>query len=191
MIRIAITGNIASGKSAVQNILEKSGYNVLDTDKTAHMLLNELEAVRKVFRAFDVFEPDGSISREKLGRLVFDRSDLKKKLEEIIHPAVKEKILEFFETNKSEKFVFVSIPLLFECGMRNLFEKALLIYTEDSIREKRLISRNHYSLEYANKRMSAQMPQDEKKELCDYVIYNNGTLKELEDAVNAFLITLS
>lgn len=191
MIRVAITGNIASGKSEVQNILEKSGCKVMDTDKTAHMLLNELEAVSEVFKNFDVFEADGRISREKLGRLVFDRSDLKKRLEEIIHPAVKEKIFEFFEANKSEKFVFVSIPLLFECGMRDLFEKALLIYTEDSIREKRLIARNHYSLVYAHKRMSSQMPQNEKKELCDYVIYNNGTLEELQNAVNTFLLHLS
>ncbi len=191
MIRVAITGNIASGKSEVQNILEKSDFKVMDTDKTAHMLLNELVAVREVFKGFDVFEPDGKISREKLGRLVFDRSDLKKRLEEIIHPAVKEKIFEFFEANKSEKFVFVSIPLLFECGMRDLFEKALLIYTEDSIREKRLIARNHYSLVYAHKRMSSQMPQNEKKELCDYVIYNNGTLEELQNAVNTFLLQLS
>lgn len=191
MIRVAITGNIASGKSAVQNILEKSGYKVLDTDSTAHSLLDEFAAVKEAFKDFDIENDNGGISREKLGRLVFDRADLRQKLEGIIHPAVKRKILEFFDENRSEKFIFVSIPLLFECGMQKMFDKILLIYTEDSLREKRLISRNHYSIEYAHKRMSAQMPQEEKKELCDYVIYNNGTLKELEDEVKAFLTKLS
>lgn len=190
MIKIALTGNIASGKSTVQSILEEKGYKVLDTDKTGHFLLDELNEIKEAFKEHDILE-DGKISRDKLGKLVFDNPDLKIKLENIIHPAIKNEIIKFFEKNKSEKYVFVSIPLLFESGMQELFDKVLLICTDDNLREKRLISRNHFSIEYARKRMSAQMSQDEKKELCNYVIYNNGTVDELRRTVYAFLSDLA
>ena len=103
---------------------------------------------------------------------------------------IKEEILKFFEQNKSETLVFVGIPLLFESNMSNLFDKSLLIYTNDTLREERLISRNHYSGDYAKLRMKSQMSQDKKLKLCDFVIYNNGTLSDLKSAVNEFLLKI-
>lgn len=184
MIKFALTGNIASGKSTVQNILEDLGYKVLDTDKVGHELLNNLPEIKEIFHEFIT---NGSINREKLGKAVFDSPELKTKLEQIIHPAIKSKILEFFEQNKNETAVFVGIPLLFETNMRDIFDKAVLIYTDDVTRRKRLIKRNHYTPEYADIRMNSQMAQDDKKHLCDYVIYNNGTLSDLENSVNEFI----
>ena len=156
MIKVALTGNIASGKSTVQNILEKMGFKVLDTDKVAHVLLDELDEVKETFKVYDVFE-HGKISREKLGKLVFSNPDLKVILESIIHPVIKTKIFEFFDENKSETFLFVGIPLLFESDMLNIFDKSLLIYSDDNLREKRLISRNHFDVQYSNRRMSRQI----------------------------------
>lgn len=186
MLKIAITGNIASGKSAVQNILENRGYKVLDTDQIGHKLLDTMPAIKDAFKDVDVFE-NGVISRDKLGRLIFSNPEHKKTLEEIIHPAIKEEILKFFCQNKNETLVFVGIPLLFESDMRDIFDKALLIYTDDEVRLQRLLSRNHYSLGYAKQRLQSQMPQDDKINLCDFVIYNNGTISELETSVKDFL----
>ncbi len=191
MIKIAITGNIASGKSAVQNILEEKGFKVLDTDKTGHKLLNSINEIKTTFKSYDIFDETGEILRDKLGKLIFNNKDLKTKLETILHPAIRKEILKFFTKNKSETAVFVGIPLLFETGMRNIFDKALLIYTDDVTRKKRLIKRNSYTPEYADIRMKSQMSQDEKKLLCDYVIYNNGTISDLYKAVNDFLDNLS
>lgn len=191
MIKIAITGNIASGKSAVQKILEEKGFKVLDTDKTGHKLLNSINEIKTTFKSYDIFDETGEISRDKLGKLIFNNKDLKTKLETILHPAIRKEILKFFTENKSETAVFVGIPLLFETGMRNIFDKALLIYTDDVTRKKRLIKRNSYTPEYADIRMKSQMSQDEKKLLCDYVIYNNGTISDLYKAVNDFLDNLS
>ncbi len=187
MIKIALTGNIASGKSTVQGILEKKGYKVFDTDDAAHILLDTIPEIREVFKCYDIFNSDGLINRGKLGRIVFSAPELKKKLENIMHPAIKNKILEFFEQNKSERAVFVGIPLLFESDMRDIFDKAVLIYTDDFTRKERLILRNNYSPEYAAARMEAQMPQDEKKLLCDDIIFNNGTLSDLEKSVDECL----
>lgn len=186
MIKIALTGNIASGKSAVQNILEKKGLKVLDTDIIGHELLDTMPEIAETFKDYDVFEDD-RISREKLGRLVFSNPEQKKKLEEIIHPAIRKEIIKFFNKNKSDSLVFVGIPLLFECHMSDMFDKALLIYTDDDVRLQRLLLRNGYSPEYAKQRMLSQMSQDEKLNMCDYVIYNNGTISELEKSVTDFL----
>ena len=184
MLKIALTGNIASGKSTVQKILENKGFKVFDTDFAAHKLLEELDEIKTAFPECIV---SGKVSREKLGQLVFNNPEAKAKLESIIHPEIKREIEIFFSQNISEKVVFVAIPLLFEADMAYLFDKSLLIYSEDTLREERIISRNHYSVEYAKIRMQSQVSQDEKKHLCDFVIYNNGTLSELENSVNRFL----
>ncbi len=187
MIKVALTGNIASGKSTVQKILEDKGYKVLDTDKTGHILLDTMPEIKEAFKDYDILNSEGLIDRDKLGKIVFSTPALKQKLENIIHPAIKDNILQFFEQNKSENAVFVGIPLLFESDMRDIFDKAVLIYTDDFTRKERLILRNNYTPEYAELRMKAQIPQDEKKLLCDDIIFNNGTLSDLENSVEEFL----
>lgn len=179
MIKFALCGNIASGKSTVQKLLENQGYRVLDTDKVAHELLtvNNPELFLE-FKKFDVFE-NGEFSREKLGKLVFTNKEIKQKLENILHPQIREKIKEFFEQNQNEKYLFVGIPLLFEANMTDLFDKIIFIYVDDDIRLKRLLLRNGYSVEYAKARLNSQMRQEEKAQKSDYVINNNGSIEEL------------
>ena len=108
MLKIAITGNIAAGKTQVEKILIKQ-FKVFDTDKIAHEKLNDL----KEFYGFDVFT-NGVIDRKKLGELVFNNPELKIKLENIIHPLIKKEVLKIFEENRNEDVIFVSVPLLFE-----------------------------------------------------------------------------
>ncbi len=184
MIKVAVTGNIASGKSEVQNILVEKGYKVLDTDIVAHKLLNEYGSeIRSIFKDFDISDTDGKISREKLGRIVFTVQKAKDKLEKYIHPKIKVQISKFFDSNMSEKIVFVSIPLLFEANMQSLFDKIILVYANDNIRLKRLIDRNGYSDEYALKRLNSQDSQDKKSALCNYVILNNSDIDRLKTSV--------
>lgn len=182
MIKVALVGNIASGKSTVECILSKSGFHVLDTDTVAHNLLTDNKQVLETFKNFDILE-NCKISREKLGKVVFSDSELKKKLEDILYPSIREEIKKFFEYYQSEKFVFVAIPLLFEAGMEDLFDKVLFIYTDDNIRLERLIKRNNYNMQYAKTRIDSQMNQDIKVKKSDWVIYNNSTIKDLEQEV--------
>ena len=132
--------------------------------------------------SYDVFS-EGKISREKLGKLVFNDEKLKLKLESILHPKVNEKIKEYFKNNEHYDIAFVSIPLLFETHMEKLFDKILFIYTDDSIRLGRLIKRNNYTKEYALLRMDSQSSQDEKIGKSDIVIYNNSTIEDLKTNV--------
>lgn len=186
MIKYAIVGNIASGKSEVEKIIEKLGYIVFDTDLITHDILLDNPTVAKSFLDYDVFEY-GRLSREKLGKLVFNNSELKQKLESIVHPLILEELEQIFKSYSDEKCVFVSVPLLFEVGWEKLFDKIIFIKTDDNIRLNRLIEKRGYSKEYAEKRMSAQLSQDTKLKNSDIVIENNGTICELEEQVQKIL----
>lgn len=178
-MKIAIAGNIASGKSTVQKFLEEYGYKVLDTDKCGHQALT-LTCVKKALAGWDIFDDKGEISRPKLGQIVFNDPHKKSELESLIHPIIKQNILDFFEQNKADKLLFAGIPLIFESNMENLFDKIVFIYTEDELRKKRLVERNNYTEEYALLRINSQRPQEEKLAHCDYIIYNNGSVSELK-----------
>lgn len=171
MIKIGITGNIAAGKSAVENILKSSGYLVFNTDDAAHRLLTG---------NIDVLRCFGTDDRQKLSKIVFSDTDKLKKLENILHPLVRAEILKFFEANSDRKALFVSVPQLFESGFENLFDKIVLVSASFDVRLKRLMMRNGYDENYAKLRINSQMEQDLKIPLCDFVIDNNSTLEQLE-----------
>lgn len=190
MISIAIVGNIASGKSTVENVLRKKGYKVFDSDIIAHEVLDDLsEKILEAFKDYDISE-NGRISRQKLGALVFDDKNLKEKLENIIHPEIKDRLKKIFEENKLEKYIFVSIPLLFEVGWRNLFDKILFIYTEDKIRLNRLMQRNNFTKDEALARIKSQLPQEEKVKVSDFIINNNHSIDVLQKYIERFIIQL-
>lgn len=190
MLKFAIVGNIASGKSTAENFLIEKGFKVFDTDKLSHKILEEFSnKIIEEFQEFDILE-ENKISRKKLGNFIFQNKDLKTKLENIIYPKLKEKLLEIFEENKEEKFIFISIPLLFEVNWQDLFDKILFIQTNDDIRLQRLMERNSFTKKKALERISAQIPQENKIKMSDFIICNNGTRKELQNQLESFIIRL-
>ncbi len=188
-MKIAIAGNIASGKSTVQKILEDAGFKILDTDKCGHEALKNPE-VKKAFSYLDIFE-NGEISRHKLGELVFNNPQIKQQLESLVHPIIKQDIQNFFEQNKTDKFLFVGIPLVFEAKMENLFDKIVFVFADDKTRLQRLVKRNNFTEEYALLRINSQLPQEKKLACCDYVIDNNGSVEELKTLVTDFISKLN
>ena len=193
MIKVAIVGNIASGKSQVEKILLSLGYKVADTDKINHEILNtDIETINEIKNTFsndDILE-NNTISREKLGKIVFSSKEKKEKLERILHKRIYKKVEEFFNKNANEKVVFVSIPLLFETKQEKTFDKIIFISADKETRLKRLIERNNYTREYALTRINSQMDEEEKLKKSDYVIYNNSGLNEIETSIKDVLSNL-
>lgn len=187
MLKVGITGNIASGKSEVEKILITKNYSVLDTDEVSHNLLLNKDIKTEIISTFKVYDVlDGEeLSRQKLGQLVFANESLRQKLENILHPQIIKEVKHFFVEKETagERIVFVSVPLLFEAKFENIFDKIILIYSDDNIRLERLIKRNELPLEYAQNRLKIQISQDEKISLADYVIYNNKSLADLKNNV--------
>lgn len=181
MIKVAITGNIASGKSTVEKFLIEKGYKTVDTDEICHNLLFKKEIMQKIVDEFgEAILSRGKICRKKLGKIVFENENAKKKLESILHPLVKIEIEEFFKQNEEQEVVFVLIPLLYEASFAYLFDKVILVYADDEIRLNRILKRDNLTKEEALKRLHSQISQDEKLHLADCVIYNNEELDSLE-----------
>ena len=178
MKKIAITGNIASGKSEAEKIITSLGFKVFDTDKINHDFLendiNTKNELINLFDGFDILDENNNISRTKIGNIVFNDYNMKKKLENILHKKIFDKLYEIYEKNKNEKLIFVSIPLLYEIQAQNKFDKIIFVSANENIRLQRLIKRNNYTFEYAKKRIESQMSELEKINNADFIIENNS-----------------
>ena len=185
MIKVAITGNIASGKSEVENKIRDLGYLVFDADKIAHScLINNKDIIVDTFGSEILL--NGEISREKLGNIVFNDMEKLQKLNNIIHPEVIKEINTLFEHYKDEHYLFVSVPLLFEAKMENMFDRIIFVYANDTIRLERLMKRNNLSKTDALKRINSQQSQTDKMTKSDFIVKNEGSLEDLELQVNKF-----
>ena len=193
MIKIAITGNLAAGKSIVEKILKDLHYPVIDTDKIVHNLFIESDdlntELRAAFGDFDICT-NHLIDRKKLARIVFSDKKLLSKLAKITHPYIIDEDMKYFEHNADANFTFVAVPLLYEVNWGYLFDKVIMVAADDDIRLARLMERRNLSKEDALKRMNAQIPQDEKIQFADFVIYNNTNYIDLSRQINKVLLNL-
>ncbi len=191
MLKVAITGNIASGKSEVEKLLKKRGYTVIDSDKIAHKILKEdqetIEKIDSFFGHKDIFEEDGSISRRKLGALVFANPGMRYKLEFIMHPIIKLRLQELLTQYSDKDVLFVAVPLLYEADMQGLFDKVLFVASDEPLRLKRILRRDNIEFAEAKDRINAQLPQEQKMDKADFVIYNNTNIAGLEFQLDLIL----
>ncbi|EKE02492.1 MAG: hypothetical protein ACD_20C00379G0009 [uncultured bacterium] len=193
MIKLGITGNIASGKSLVESFLQEEGVVVIDSDKIVHDLLeNDQRIINEVYRLFnsegiDVRTEKDTISREKVGKIVFRDKEKRKKLEDIIHPVVQKRIERFFNENQDKKLVAVTVPLLFEANMQDMFDYIIIVTVDRNTQIDRLMQKRNLSKEEALSRINAQMPQEEKVRKSDLIIDNSGSMESTKSQVKEFV----
>ncbi|GGJ97007.1 dephospho-CoA kinase [Lentibacillus kapialis] len=177
---IGLTGSIASGKSTVSLMFDDFNIPVIDADKISREVVMPGErAYELIVSTFgeDVLRGDMSLDREQLGAIVFKNEKKRKQLNNIVHPAVREKMIEQRDafSASGEKSVILDIPLLFESKLTHFVDKTVAVYVDEQVQLKRLMERDGYSEEEAYRRINAQMPIREKAELADAVIDNNGS----------------
>ena len=189
MLKVGLTGGIASGKSTVSEAFARLGAKVLDADKVAReVVLSGQPAWRKLQQSFgpEFFFPDGEVNRSKLRRLVFADPEERSKLNAIVHPEVMKEINRRFEqltTSAQDAVVVVDVPLLLEVGVAHRFDRVIVVYVTENVQIKRLRQRDGLSLEGARRALSTQMVLNKKVEQADYVIDNSGTLDETQAQV--------
>ncbi|SFA39266.1 dephospho-CoA kinase [Parageobacillus thermantarcticus] len=182
-LTIGLTGGIASGKSTVTKMIRELGIPVIDADQIARDVVKVgEEAYKQIIQTFgqNILQENGEIDRAKLGAIVFHNEQERKKLNAIVHPAVRRRMLAEKEAyvQKGAKTVVLDIPLLFESELTHLIDKIIVVYVDDDVQLERLMKRNGFSKEEALARIRAQMPLREKVKKADAVIDNNGTIEE-------------
>jgi len=189
MLRVGLTGGIASGKSTVSGIFASLGAKIIDADEVAReVLLPGEPAWTRLRQAFgqEFFHPDGTVKRKKLRELVFAHPEKRKLLNAIVHPEVMKEInrrSESWSSSEQAGVLLVDVPLLLEVGVANRFDKIIVVYASESAQIKRLMQRDGIAEEEAKQTLKVQMPLSKKVEQADYVIDNSGTTEEAQAQV--------
>ncbi len=185
---LGVTGNIASGKSQVAELLRQRGASVLSADQLAREVVAPgtrlLKALASEFGE-KIIREDASLDRELLGRLVFADEARRQRLNALLHPAIARLAEEHLATlvASGPPLVVYEAPLLFEAGAESRVDKVLVVTISSVLQVERLMARDHCSLLEAQRRIAAQMPQQQKVARADYLIDNSGSFTELEQAV--------
>ena len=195
MLRLGLTGGIASGKSAVAAMLREMGFAVLDADSLAHRLIEPgLPAYNEVLQEFGpgVVAPDGRVDRPKLSAIVFaDRARLDR-LNAIVHPRVAEVVFRQFEEwerGGTRDAAFVEAALLIESGMHKKLDGLVVAWCAPEQQLERLLARGLSEAE-ARRRITAQLPVEEKLRLATEKIDCSGSLEETRRQVEALATKL-
>lgn len=184
MIKIGLTGGIASGKSTVAKWFRNQGVVVFDADQAVHTIYIEDQVISSIVEAFgeEFLLKDGTIDRSALAQRVFRSHQERKKLEQILHPLVRERIRQAIQEAQEnhEKIIILEIPLLFEGGFESECDEIWVVYVPEASEIHRLMMRNELSAEEAKRRIMAQMSLEEKAKKATRIIDNSGSWEETE-----------
>ncbi len=186
MLKVGLTGGLASGKSFVAGVFRQCGARVVEADKLGHQtLLPDGEAYPDVVAEFGdgILQPDGSIDRRALGAIVFHDAEKLARLNALVHPHVFRRQQKFFEQAAAEDprtVVVVEAAILIETGGRERYDRIVLAVCPPEMQIARFIARDGGTEQQARARMARQMPLEEKIPFADYVIDTSGTKQETE-----------
>jgi dephospho-CoA kinase len=183
MKRVALTGGIASGKSHVRAEFERLGVPTIDADTLARdAVANGSPGLEAVINRFGpgVLDATGALDRRKLGTIVFQDPAARRDLEDIIHPAVRAAIEEWFESRRGRAphVAIADIPLLFETDRQGEFDVIIVTACAPSTQITRIMARDGVNEAEARARLAAQLPIEEKVRRADHVINTEGSFEE-------------
>lgn len=194
IIKVGITGGTGSGKSSVCNYLTKKGLQVIDSDAIARKLLDRGTVTYDLVVSHfgeKILKANGEINRQLLSSIVFGSSDELNFLQNVVTKETVEIVKELLEKSRPEmKIIFLDAPLLFETGLDQDVDIVWFVLASQEKRLKRLSKRDGIPVFEIEKRMSAQMPEEQKEMLADIVIENEGSLDDLYSKVDKLLLQL-
>jgi dephospho-CoA kinase len=189
MLRIAVTGGAASGKSTVCECFGRLGAHVLNLDALARDAVRPgSEVLKAIIEHFGkgVLASDGSLDRRKLRGIITRETQARKVLERLTHPEIfrlfEEKVAAI-ESRHKDGVVVVEIPLLIELGIQGQFDVVVLVEAGSDLQKSRLVARDGSSEVEAQALLDIQVAGEKKRPYADYIVENRGSLKEIEVAV--------
>jgi dephospho-CoA kinase len=187
VVTLGVTGGLGSGKSTACKFLAEKGAYVLDADLIAKKLMETDPQIRdEIIEAFgsDVYK-DGKLDTQKLAQRAFASEVDQRLLNDIVHPRVVDYFQEKVDKLRNKyELIVLDAPLIFESGFDSRLDHTLLIYTKYKIRLERALRRGNLSREDILRRIDLQMPEEDKRELAEFVIENNGAEEQLKSAVD-------
>ena len=192
MKRVGLTGSIGMGKSTTLGFFREAGIPVHSADETVHALYAG-RAAPLIEASFPGTVKDGVVDRQALAHHVVGNEQSMKRLEAIIHPQVREEELAFAENAEasSAPFAVFDIPLLFETGRADAFDKIIVVSAAADVQKKRVLARPGMTLEKFEAILARQMPDAEKCKRADYVIDTGSGLDAARQAVNNIIAEMA
>lgn len=183
---IGLTGGIGSGKSTVAELFKKRGANYVDADVVARDVVapgtDALTAISAKFGS-EILQQDGQLNRAKLRQVIFQDTSAKHWLESLLHPAIRQQMLQQLAASQTPYTLLVA-PLLLENGLHKLVERVLVIDVTEQTQLARTIQRDSNSAEQVKAIMAAQLSREQRLTLADDIIDNNGSAKDLDAQVD-------
>ena len=187
MLRVALTGGIATGKSYVRERFEQLGVPTSDADTFARAVVEPgTDGLAEVVRAFgpEVLGATGALDRRRMAEIVFSNPERRKELEAIVHPAVRRATDAWYaHLEPTVPFAIADIPLLYETGRDRDFDKVVVTACEPAAQLSRVMERDHLTETEARLRIAAQLPLGEKVTRADYVIRTDGSFEDTDRQV--------
>jgi dephospho-CoA kinase len=191
MTLLGLTGGVGMGKSTAAGFFHERGARLVDTDQIAReLVLPGQPALSEIRMAFgnDLISPEGQLRRDKLANIVFEDSSARKKLEQILHPRIRERWLAQVEIWRNENcsVAIVVIPLLYETDAATHFDKVVCVACSEPSRHERLLARG-WTQHQIEARIAAQLPVTDKMARADFVIWSEGDLENHRRQVDCIL----
>lgn len=190
ILRVGLTGGIASGKTTVAALLAEHGAFILDADRIGHELIAPGGAAHAAVVARfgrTIVEPDGAISRPRLGAIVFGDPEARRALDAIVHPRilpeVERRLAVYLETGRA-LVAIVDAALLVEAAIHPHFDRLVVVKCARETQIRRLLTRNGMSQEEAERRIDAQAPLETKLAVADYVVDTDTTMRRTREQVD-------
>jgi dephospho-CoA kinase len=191
MLKVGLTGSIATGKTTVLNHIAALGIPVFSSDEAVHRLYAGA-AVAPIERLFPGVTDKGVVDREKLSAKLLKAPERLTELEALVHPMVRNEVAYFFKAaeGRGAKIAVVDVPLLFERGFDYGLDAVIVTAVDEAIQKERAMARPGMTVEKLTAILARQMPQDDKKARADFVIDTSGSLESTRGVITALIESL-